>query len=75
MDFSLRHRVQTGSGTYPTSHPTDTGALKEKRLGLKQTTNLHAMSRLGMCVELHFYIAIRLQGGTLPLPNVRFETT
>jgi hypothetical protein len=49
--FSLRHRIQTRSGTHPASYPMGTGGLfprVQSGRGVKLTTHLHLVPRLRM---------------------------
>jgi hypothetical protein len=52
IDISF-HSVQTGSGTHPIKW-----VLKALSRGMKRTTNLHSMSRIGM------------RGAITPLPHI-----
>jgi hypothetical protein len=58
-NFSLHHRVQTGSGAHPASYPTGTRGLS---LGY---------SGRGMNLTTHFHLVpkSRMRGVTSPLPN------
>jgi hypothetical protein len=62
-NFSLRHRVRTGSGTHPASYPTRTGrSFPEGQSGrdVTLTAQLHLVPRLKMC------------GAITPLPQYVF---
>jgi len=59
--FSIRHRVQAGSGVYPASYPTDTGgSYPQGYSGSKLTTHLHPDLKL------------RVSGAIPPLPQYDF---
>jgi hypothetical protein len=56
-NFSLRHRVQTGSGAHPVSYPMDTGALYlgVKRPGTEADHSLPSSVEVKECVELYLH--------------------
>jgi hypothetical protein len=56
-NFSLRHRVQTGSGARPASYPTGTGGFS---LGVKRQGR--EVAEVKECVEVHLDSLIRLHG-------------
>jgi hypothetical protein len=53
-DFSVRHRVQTGSGTHPASYPTGTGTFIQeiKRSGREVGHLSPSSAEVKECVEL-----------------------
>jgi hypothetical protein len=66
--LSLRHLVQTGSGTHPTSYPMGTGghfSLEVKRPGLEADHTRTSSVEVEECVQLYLRSAILLRGVVL----------
>jgi hypothetical protein len=66
-NFSLRHRVQTGSGTYPASYPMGNGGflIGVKRPGREADHLPPSSAKVKECVELYLQSPIRLHGMVL----------
>jgi hypothetical protein len=65
--FSLRHRVQAGSGAHPASYAMGIGALSLgiKRPGREADHSLPSSAEAKECVELYLHSPIRLHGVVL----------
>jgi hypothetical protein len=61
-NFSLRHRVQTGSGAHSASYAVGTGALSlgVKRSGCEADRSPPSSAEINECVELYLHSPIRL---------------
>jgi hypothetical protein len=66
-NFSLHHRVQTGSGAHPASYPMCAGNLPlgVKRLRRKAVYSPPSSAEVKECVELYLHSPIRLHGVVL----------
>jgi hypothetical protein len=67
VNFSLRHRAQTGSGTHPTSYPMGTGGLSlwVKRPGREDDHSPPSSADVKECVKLYLHSPIRLHSVVL----------
>jgi hypothetical protein len=66
-NFSLHHRVQTGSEAHPASYPVGTGdlSLRVKRPGREADHSPLSSAEVKECVELYLHSPIRLHGVVL----------
>jgi hypothetical protein len=67
LEFSLRHRVQTGSVTHPASYQMGNGTLSlgVKRPGREANHSPPSSAEVKECVELYLDSPIRLYGVVL----------